>query len=198
MHRPSRPHSLPEGIRCARRVGSRLPAPPAKRPGRWCESLRETTSLDPRRRTVAPVQAPKRVAKSTVRRPLHRRRAHAGVATFASTSAPRPSLRSDSTGPDVVTEVTAQPSLSTLSVGYTNVVDGCPSTAPACQQQRNGNHFRSAAWNARLYGSRWGFAATLPSQVDSRRPCQTGDPSTLGTQSMPLSISHHNTVRFGR
>lgn len=103
------------------------------------------------------MQAPKSGAESTVRRPRHRRSAHAGVATFASVSSQRPSPRSDSTSPGIEPPVTTQPPLSTLSVGYTNVVDGYPSATPARQRRRNGNHFRFAARNARQCGSRSGL-----------------------------------------
>ena len=155
MHPPPGPPRLPEGIRSARQVWSRLPAPPAKRSSHNA-SLYETFP-----RSTAPyatsVQAPKSGAESTVRRPRHRRCAPAGVTTFASVSAQRPSHRSDSTSPGFEPRVTAQPSLSTLSVGYTNVVGGCPPATPVRQQRRNGNHFRFAAQNARQCGSRSGL-----------------------------------------
>lgn len=134
------------------------------------------------------MQAPKSGAESTVRQPRHRRAAHAGVATFASVASRRPSPRSDSTSPGLEPRMTTRPSLSTLSVGYTSIVDGCPPATPVCQRRRNGNHFRFAARNARQCGSRSGLhrgvaaAEQIPADPtkqearvpSERRACRSG------------------------
>jgi hypothetical protein len=196
MHPPPGPPHLPEGIRSARQVGSRLPVAPAKRWGHvasFDETLPRSTA--PYR---TPVQAPESGVESTVRRPLHRRAAHAGVATFASVASRRPSLRSDSTSPGLEPRVTTQPSLSTLSVGYTSVVDGCPPATPVRQRRQNRNHFRFAARMRGSVGLGQDSTATSPPRSRSSQTLPSRRPEYLRNAEHTVVDLTSNAVRFRR
>jgi hypothetical protein len=181
MHPPPGPPRLPEGIRSARQVGSRLPVPPAIRWGRVA-SLDETIP-----RSTAPHGRPR--CKHRSLEPSHgspassstfpsRRCRHLCERRVSETESPK---RLDS--PGIEPRMTTRPSLSTLSVGYTSVVDGCPPATPVRQRRRNGNHSRSAARNARQCGSRSGLHRDVaaaeqipadPAKQEARVPSERG------------------------
>jgi hypothetical protein len=73
--------------------------------------------------------------RASVRRSLQRCSPRSSVATLARLAPRRPFPRQRPTILDYGNPVIAQLSLSILSVGHTNTVDGCPSSASARQRQ---------------------------------------------------------------
>jgi hypothetical protein len=148
----------PEGSRCARRVGSRLPALPAEWSGRWMRVSSEDLPSNhdqPRKRpqckhcshempsqrffrlfigaALTLVLPPLRDTSPRNRRPRATRQAQAATSNGAKLPP------------------------STLSVGYTDAADGCPPMTPACQRKQTASALDSQPGMPGRRGSRSGL-----------------------------------------